>query len=499
MTWFLTLFSACLSYTSYAIDYVSTANGAISGATACGTNDLVRTFNVTDNFTIGDVNLGLQIDHTWRGDIEARLISPAGTVVQVITSNTGGGGNLDNYNVLLDDAATTAINTAPHNTPDGTVAPPYENTVQPNSPLSAFNNQGSSGTWTLLMCDAFPGADDGTFDIATLTLIESTTPPTGPTLSCPPEDRIVFNWGPDGSTNGWPAGSLSNSYTIGTNIPMTVTTTGDTQFLIPRNGINTPVTTTEFTGGGLSQDTLAFYADFPSQANSITLTMDIGTLGQGVESVTFDIYDVDANNWIDRVTVVGSLGGTNVPTTLTGGAANTISGNQIIGTSQAASTSAAGNANVTFSSAVDLITITYDNDPAVGANPSAQIMSFFANMVTCPALVADLTAIKSVSVFDPGNAGLYMTPGNEVLYTITVNNSAAATATASDIDISDTLPDNLTFVSATTSGFTGGAFGTPALPAANTDCTGGNCVISFAGGSLPENSTGEIVVRAIIQ
>ena len=92
-----------------------------------------------------------------------------------------------------------------------------------------------------------------------------------------------------------------------------------------------------------------------------------------------------------------------------------------------------------------------------------------------------------------------MTPGNEILYKITVNNSAAATAVASDINISDTLPDNLTFVSATSTGFTGGAFNSPVLPASNTDCTGGNCVISFAGGSLPQDSTGEIIVRAIIQ
>jgi len=92
-----------------------------------------------------------------------------------------------------------------------------------------------------------------------------------------------------------------------------------------------------------------------------------------------------------------------------------------------------------------------------------------------------------------------MTPGNEFLYTIAVNNSAAATVTANNIRIGDTLPDNRTFVSATTKGFTGRIFGSPALPAANTDCKGGNCVISFAGGSLTEDSTGEIIVRAIIQ
>ena len=42
--------------------------------------------------------------------------------------------------------------------------------------------------------------------------------------------------------------------------------------------------------------------------------------------------------------------------------------------------------------------------------------------------VADLTAVKSVEVYDPTNVGLYMIPGNEVLYRITVTNAASSTA-----------------------------------------------------------------------
>lgn len=491
-----TLFLVILPSLAFAIDYVTTVDEPINAGTACGTNDLVKTFTVTDNFTISDVNLGFQAEHSWRGDINVRLVSPAGTTVQVIAPNTGAAGNIDNYNVLLDDAATTILNQAPHDTPDGTVAPPYENLVQPSNPLSAFNGQNSQGTWNLLICDAFPGQDDGTFDISTLSLIPEPTPP--PSLTCSAAEQSTFTWGPAGGVNGWTAGTLANSYIIG-QTPMDITVSGDTQFLIARNGINTPVTTTEFTGGGPVQNTLALYANFPTQTNSISIAMNLGTPGQGVESVSFNIFDVDLGGWIDRVTVTGALGGVTVPLTITGSASNVVTGNQIVGTATAPSTSGDANANVIFVSPVDSITLTYDNDPAVQANPGAQIMSFFADMALCPLPMADLSAVKSVEVFDPTNAGLYMTPGNEILYRITVNNSAVATAAASDINISDTLPDNLTFVSATTTGFTGGAFGAPPLPAANTDCTGGTCVISFAGGSLAENSTGEIIVQAIIQ
>ena len=112
---------------------------------------------------------------------------------------------------------------------------------------------------------------------------------------------------------------------------------------------------------------------------------------------------------------------------------------------------------------------------------------------------AVLNAVKTVEVFDPGNLGLYMTPGNEVLYKITVTNDATATAPAEDVDISDTLPENLRFVSATTTGFTGGAFGSPDLPAANTDCETTPCVVRFSGAEVAIDTTAEIEVRAIIK
>lgn len=490
-------FMGLLSTAGHAVDYTNTVDEAITGANACGTNDLIKTINVPHNYTISDVNLGFQAEHTWRGDINMRLRSPAGTIVQLISPNTGASGNIDNYNVLLDDDAATLINTAPHNTPDGTVAPPYENLVRPNNPLSNFNGENAQGDWDILICDAFPGSDNGEFDIATLSLIPEPSPP-APSLTCPPAEQSTFVWGPAGDANGWAAGTLANNYTIG-QTPMAITVSGDTGFLIPRNGVATPVTNTEFTGGGATQNTLALYVNFPSETNAITLSMDLGDPGTGVESVTFNIFDIDLGGWIDRVTVTGSLGGVNVPTTLTSSESNFISNNQIIGTETVISTSGDANAAVTFTSAVDKITLIYDNDPAVAANPAAQIMSFFADMALCPVPMAELTAVKSVSVFDPGNVGLYMTPGNEVLYTITVNNSDTATAEAEDIDLSDTLPDNVRFISATTTGFTGGAFGAPALPAANTDCDSGACVIRFSGATLPINTTGEIQVRVLIK
>lgn len=480
-----------------AVDYTNNTTGAINGTTTCGGNERVRTFAIPLSFTVADVDLAFQATHTWRGDIQLTLQSPLGTRVELISPITTAAGNVDNYNIIFDDGASTLVNTGSHAGPDTVTAPPFGQRVRPSNPLSVFNNEPANGTWRLEICDAFPGEDDGQFGIATLSLAEDPSPPSGGTpLSCPIAEQVSYAWSTPGTTNGWAAGSLTNGYTIGTDIPMSIAVTDPSNRLIPRNGASTPVTATEFTGGGATQNSLLLYSDFATVSETISLVMNVGAPGTGVASIGFDIFDIDRNTWTDQVTVAGSLNGTTVSPQLTGAAFNTVSGNNIIGTALAASTSGAGSAEVVFTSPVDQITLTYGSGPSAPANPQPQVMSFFANLSVCPALMADLSAVKSVELANPTTAGLYMTPGNEVIYKITVTNGTEATASASDIQIQDTLPDNLTFISAETTGFTGG---TLSNPTAQTDCTGGTCIIGFTGASLAENSTGEIRMRVRIQ
>ena len=110
-----------------------------------------------------------------------------------------------------------------------------------------------------------------------------------------------------------------------------------------------------------------------------------------------------------------------------------------------------------------------------------------------------MNASKTVEVHDPDNVGLYMTPGNEVLYRITVINEDTSSAAADDVDIVDTLPENLIFISASTTGFVGGAFGNPDLPAVNQNCAVTACIISFEDGTVEIDSTAEIQVIARIK
>lgn len=158
------------AYAQTQISVARTNDGAVGGAQACGTSSLSRTFSVTDNFVIGDVDLGVIVNHTWRGDLRITLRSPAGTSVQLTNGNTN---NLsgDHFNVRLDDEGTQLVNTD-GNTVAHTDAqsPPFQHNFIPDNPLSVFDGQNSAGTWTMEICDLFPTADNGTFRYAELFL-----------------------------------------------------------------------------------------------------------------------------------------------------------------------------------------------------------------------------------------------------------------------------------------------------------------------------------------
>ena len=145
--------------------YENTTVATIDGTTDC-TAPVTRTISVAQSFTISDLDVGFLATHTWRTDIQLDLRSPAGTTVRLI--NAPANLNYDNYDVLLDDEATTLINTGFHAANDGTSAPPYQSRVQPNNALSAFDGQNAQGTWTLTFCDAYPAADNGQFVRANL-------------------------------------------------------------------------------------------------------------------------------------------------------------------------------------------------------------------------------------------------------------------------------------------------------------------------------------------
>lgn len=343
------------------------------------------------------------------------------------------------------------------------------------------------------------GEDD--YDALTVNVQPSSIPPN---LSCPIADQFELEFSAPGSANGWTSGDLTRTFTAfdpvsAANINLDFALTGDTGFLDAIAGTNTPVSQTDYNGGFTGDHSIGIAADFDTTTKFVTMEMDIGTTGIGIEAFQFIIFDVDLGGWVDRLQFRGSLDGVSVAPLITPSAQNYVSGNEAIGQNgNAAQTSGAGNVIVTFNQPVDRVEWDYGNHSSAGPDPAFQIIAMHT-VKMCGRRIADLDAVKTVEVYDPGSLGLYMTPGNEVLYKITVTNSASATAIAEDVDITDTLPTNLKFVSATTTGFTGGAFGTPDLPPTNTDCDVTPCVVRFSGGDIAIDTTAEITVRAMIK
>ena len=114
---------------------------------------------------------------------------------------------------------------------------------------------------------------------------------------------------------------------------------------------------------------------------------------------------------------------------------------------------------------------------------------------------ASLTASKTVAVVttNPVNcatdaiAGGFATPGACVEYVIAVANAAGA-ATATDIAISDVLPNEVEFVAATQTGFApAGTLTTPA-PGCTTSCT-----VSLSTAGLAGGGNASLTIRALVR
>ena len=361
--------------------------------------------------------------------------------------------------------------------------------------------------------DSTPGngvTTEDDYDTASVSF--ATAPGTPPTLSCSlSATPSVLDWTTGGGSFNWPSpaaselvagGTISQTYSVPAatkSVDMTISLTGSLDNLIARNlgGVSqqTPVTHPQMTGGSTSGNTdgVILNVDYDSVSDLVTMTVDLGVPGVGMEQVQCPIYDVDLGTWTDRIVARGFLNGQPVSPTYTSSSSNTVGSGGIVGTAGSANTEAGGNMWVTFLQPVDVVEFDYDNI-ATQTDPSSQVISL-ENISFCEMPEADITAVKTV---ETATTDAFMIPGEEVVYSITVTNSASATGAASDVVIKDTLPDNITFLSASATGFTGGSFGSPALPAANTDCTGGACVISFENGTLATGATGEVTIQAVI-
>lgn len=105
------------------------------------------TLTISDSFNITDLNVTINLTHTWDSDLDIFLVAPDGITQVELTTDNGGSG--DNYtNTTFDDEAATAITAG---------AAPFTGSYRPEGLLSTFDGMNAAGTWTLRIDDDVSG------------------------------------------------------------------------------------------------------------------------------------------------------------------------------------------------------------------------------------------------------------------------------------------------------------------------------------------------------
>jgi subtilisin-like proprotein convertase family protein len=123
---------------------------------------VVSTILVSDNFLVTDVNVEVNLEHTWVGDLILELTGPNSTVVRLMGDGPDGsigpdGSSGDNLTgTVFDDEALASI------TGVDSFDAPFTGSWIPREALSAFDGINAAGGWVLTATDDESG-DVGTF------------------------------------------------------------------------------------------------------------------------------------------------------------------------------------------------------------------------------------------------------------------------------------------------------------------------------------------------
>ncbi len=326
--------------------YDNTTAGTVNETVTPCVNPLVRTFTVNDSFTVSSIALGLNITHTFRGDLRGILLAPGGSSFQFVTE-FGGDGD-DNYDILVSTNTEGSLDDGDFDP----IAAPFFNRLVSVGGMNFFTGN-ASGTWTLQICDAF-GGDSGTFNRARLILTSSQA------VASRCTGTMTFDWGSNGDNTAFA------SFTVG---DVTVTQ-GATTDVAGTGSSNVFQTKTS------SQGAHAGYYRLTMNATAVPGTQDSEAVGlttnfsfsRPASDLSFALLDVDTNNtsWEDLVSVEGTdASGNTIPFTLTpAGTGAQNAGGSAEGDTASAPTSNNGNVDFVFEGGVTNLRINYDQESA---------------------------------------------------------------------------------------------------------------------------------------
>ncbi len=162
---------------------------------ASAAQKLLSPIAISDDYTIGDMDIRLFITHGRSSDLVVTLIAPDGTRVPLVVNAPATVTPSPNFmNTLLDDAAPSSITTG---------SAPYNRVIgyRPVSPLSALNGKNIKGTWQLEVVDNASGVT------GTLNAWSMIATPALSNFTVTPVDARTFSI-------GFPTQTLSGTYTI---------------------------------------------------------------------------------------------------------------------------------------------------------------------------------------------------------------------------------------------------------------------------------------------
>jgi len=129
------------------------------------TSGITSVINILDDFAVTDVNISIDLTHTWLWDLQIFLIAPGGAEVLVYDRSCGSSGEQrQNINAIFDDEAAEVV--------CDNVIPAISGITKSHNLLSAFNGLSTFGDWTLKVVDNAP-ADVGILNNWSIELCET--------------------------------------------------------------------------------------------------------------------------------------------------------------------------------------------------------------------------------------------------------------------------------------------------------------------------------------
>lgn len=152
---FTTVVPACTVFNSTQNNITINENNGANPQVVTSTRNIS---GVSAQATITDINVTINVQHIWAGDMELKLTSPAGTEVLLLANSKCDLG-VDDINVTYDDEGAPLVCPVSAAAP----APAVGGITIPENTLSVFDGEGVNGNWVLTATDGYPSADGGEF------------------------------------------------------------------------------------------------------------------------------------------------------------------------------------------------------------------------------------------------------------------------------------------------------------------------------------------------